>query len=222
MARESKANPTRISGRAVPPLLPHDGPIHVLLVGEAPGPRGADKSGFPFFGDAAGRHLYQALARIRAITMPAGVDSMPWDGAGFAAAALAPVAHGIALGNAYDRCPTDDGSSFRAPTRAELEGTDNVHRLVSELERMCARGLRGVVTLGRVATKTMDVVLSRSPMPTLVRHAVPHPSAQGLLSMAPDRGRGARMIDLQETWMAKCIEAMYDSGFPRPLDGATP
>lgn len=205
---------TRIVGRPVPPLVPASGPVHVLLVGEAPGPRGADKSGYPFFGDAAGRHLYQVLARMGAVTLPPAVDALPWDGARFLEAALQPVAHGVALGNAYDRCPTDDGTSFRAPSRAELEGPDNVQRLTRELEALRLRGLRGLVTLGRVATRTMDVVLAHAPMPSLVRHALPHPSAQGLLSMAPGRGKGARMQDLQDAWMVRCRDMILEAGYP--------
>ena len=211
---DSQGSSSRIVGHAIPMLLPAAGEVHVLLVGEAPGPRGADKSGVPFFGDAAGRHLYQALARMGAVTLPEAVKSMPWDGAQFAAAALTPVAHGVALGNAFDRCPTDDGIAFRAPSRKELEGPDNIARLAGDLDRLRVRGLKGVVTMGRVATRTLDVVLAHAPMPWLVRHAVPHPSAQGLLSMAPDRGRGARMLDLQEEWMAHCRRAILECGYP--------
>ena len=206
----------RILGRPVAPLMPVTGPVHVLLVGEAPGPRGADKSGFPFFGDAAGKSLYHVLVRMGAVELPPLVDALPWDGTRFHDAGLRPVAHGIALGNAFDRCPTDDGKSFRAPARVELEGPENVQRLAAELEALRARGLRGLVTLGRVATRTMDVVLSHAPMPELTRHALPHPSAQGLLSMAPGRGKGARMQDLQNEWMARCRHLIVEAGYPAP------
>ncbi len=212
----------RIAGRPVPVLMPEAGEIFVLLVGEAPGPRGADKSGVPFFGDAAGRHLYQVLTRIHAVTLPEAVNRMPWDGAGFLAAGLRPVAHGVALGNAFDRCPTDNGIAFRAPLRSELEGEENVARLTHDLHALIARGLRGIVTLGRVATKTIDVVLARAPQLSLIRHAVPHPSAQGLLSMAPDRGRGARMSDLQESWMVHCQQMIIAAGYPADRAGALP
>lgn len=205
----------RIRGVPVPPLLPVDGPVYVLLVGEAPGPRGADKSGVPFFGDAAGAPLYAALASIGAMHLPSGIDALPWDGSAFASAGLRPEAHGVALGNAFNRCPTDDGQRFRAPSRAELEGEDNVGRLVRELDALEARGLRGLVTLGRVATRTMDVVLSQHARPALVRRAVPHPSAQGLLSMAPNRGKGARMSDLQQAWREQCAAMVIEAGFPR-------
>lgn len=204
----------RIVGNPVPPLVPDSGAIYVLLIGEAPGPRGADKSGYPFFGDAAGKHLYEVLARLGAVSLPSIAKTLPWDGARFHDAAARPVAHGVALGNAYDRCPTDDGVSFRAPSRGELEGDENVNRLTAELDAHRARGLRGVVTLGRVATRTIDVVMARTPMPEIARHAVPHPSAQGLLSMAPDRGKGARMTDLQEAWMTRCRDCIIAAGYP--------
>lgn len=203
----------RIRGGAVPPLVPLHGPVHVLLIGEAPGPRGADKSGYPFFGDAAGRHLYRALIRIAAVELSAAVDELPWDGAAFSAAGIVPRASGLALGNAYDRCPTDDGQRFRSPSRAELEGTANVSRLAREITHLQTRGLQGILTLGRIATRTVDVVLSSVPLPALARRAVPHPSAQGLLSMAPQRGKGARMADLQEQWMTQVTTLIHELGY---------
>ncbi len=207
----------RIIGAPVRPLLPDAGPVHVFLVGEAPGPRGADKSGVPFFGDAAGKHLYDALVQLGAIELPPSVSGLAWDGALFAQAGARPVAHGVALGNAYDRCPTDNGVSFRAPSRTELEGADNVERLVRELTVFSSRGLRAIVTLGRVATNTIDAVLRAHPMPRVARVAVPHPSAQGLLSMAPNRGRGARMADLQQAWQQQLCSAVLSAGFQRTL-----
>lgn len=206
----------RIIGRAVPPLLPTEGPVHVLLVGEAPGPRGADKSGVPFFGDGAGQHLYRALEQLGAITLPSAVHTLPWDGQRFADAGLVPAAHRVALGNAFDRCPTNDGHKFRAPSRAELEGVDNMARLARELDALEGRGLRGIVTMGRVATRTVQVLFTRVPRPQLVTHAVPHPSAQGLLSMAPNRGKGARMSDLQEAWMRELQRLVIAAGYPAP------
>lgn len=206
----------RILGTPVPMLLPHEGPVHVLVVGEAPGPRGADKSGVPFFGDAAGRHLYTALERIGAVALPAEIDGLPWDGAAFTAAGLSPVAQGVALGNAFDRCPTDDGQSFRAPLRSELESTRNLTRLNRDLDQLTLRGLKGIVTLGRVATRTVEVLLKQRPRPALARRALPHPSAQGLLSMAPDRGKGAKMADLRDAWIVRCEFAILQAGFPAP------
>ncbi len=211
--RSAETTAARIVGAPVAPLLPATGPVYVLLVGEAPGPRGADRSGVPFFGDAAGKHLYDALQTLGAVAMPDAARDVPWDGARFAAAGVRPVALGVALGNAFSCCPTDNGSTFRAPSRSELEGDANVARLHAELSALEARGLRGVVTMGRVAARTLDVVLRAAPRPALIRRAVPHPSAQGLLSMAPNRGRGARMADLQANWRALLCQATVEAGF---------
>jgi len=206
----------RILGTPVPMLTPLNGPVHVLLIGEAPGPRGADKSGVPFLGDAAGKVLYDVLVRLGAMTLPPEIDSMEWDGSLFAANSIVPIAQGVALGNAFDRCPTDDGATFRAPTRSELEGTANLARLTRDITLLRARGLMGIVTLGRVATRTIDTLFKRTPMPDMARRALPHPSAQGLLSMAPDRGKGAKMADLQEAWMVRCQYAVLQAGYPAP------
>ena len=206
----------RILGTPVPMLMPLDGPVHVLLIGEAPGPRGADKSGVPFLGDAAGKVLYDVLVRLGAMTLPPEIDSMEWDGSLFVANSIVPIAQGVALGNAYDRCPTDDGATFRAPMRSELEGTANLARLTRDITMLRARGLKGIVTLGRVATRTIDTLFKRTPMPDMARRALPHPSAQGLLSMAPDRGKGAKMADLQEAWMVRCQYAVLQAGYPAP------
>ena len=209
----SSAPATRIIGNPVPPLVPPLGPVYVLLVGEAPGPRGADKSGVPFFGDAAGQHLYAALRAIGAVTVPPAVDDVPWNGEIFADGGLKPTANGIALGNAYDRCPTDDGISFRAPSRREIASAENIERLTSDIEAFAKRGLRGIVTMGRVATTTIDLVLKETPMPGLARRAVVHPSARGLLSL-PHRQVGTRMSELQEQWKALCTQAVHEAGYP--------
>jgi hypothetical protein len=206
----------RILGTPVPLLMPIDGPTYVLVLGEAPGPRGADKSGFPFFGDAAGRHLYTVFERIGAAKLPAGVEQIEWDGAKLTAEGFFPEVHGVALSNAFDRCPTDDGASFRAPVRSELESAANFSRLLRDITQLKANGLKGVVTLGRVATRTMDVFFKKYPMPEIVRRSLPHPSAQGLLSMAPNRGKGAKMSDLQEAWMVRCQFTLFQAGFPAP------
>lgn len=204
---------SRISGQPIPPLLPTSGDVPVLIVGEAPGPRGADKSGVPFFGDAAGKHLYLALRKLGAVQLPDSVDGVKWDGALLRAAGFSPLANQISLTNAFDRCPTDDGAHFRAPSRDELEGETNTRRLRGEVDTLQLRGLRGIVTLGKVATRTMQQLVDNHYDGTIPIHGLPHPSAQGLLSMAPNRGRGARMVDLQDGWMQQCMDAIRAAGF---------
>jgi hypothetical protein len=192
----------RILGQPVAPCFPADGPVRVLLVGEAPGPRGADKSGVPFWGDRAGAPLYRALAAAGACVLPAAVQALAWDGAVFAAHGLVPVLQGVALGNAFDRCPSDDGRRFRAPSRAELESVANRARLAADLDRAAERGLRDVIAMGRVAARLVARVHADEPerWPGVSWRVVPHPSAQGLLSAAPERGRGARLAELAAAW----------------------
>ncbi|MEP6832346.1 MAG: uracil-DNA glycosylase family protein [Gemmatimonas sp.] len=210
---KTSASLLRIVGAPVLPLLPLSGDVRVLIVGEAPGPRGADKSGVPFFGDAAGKHLYLALRQLGAVVLPNSVDEVKWDGALLRAVGYQPIANQVSLTNAFDRCPTDDGKKFRAPTRDELDGESNSNRLRREIDVLRARGLTGIVTLGKVAARTMQHVVSQFYDNKIPVHALPHPSAQGLLSMAPNRGRGARMADLQEGWMQQCMEAIRSAGF---------
>jgi uracil-DNA glycosylase len=195
----------RILGEPVPPCFPEAGPVRVLCIGEAPGPRGADKSGVPFFGDRAGAPLYRALVAAGGCTLPEAGASLSWDGAAFASQSLRPAMRGVALGNAYDRCPTNDGQRFRAPSRAELESDENIARLAHDIERASARGLRRIVALGRVASLTVVMVMHAHPdrWSHVTLTTVPHPSAQGLLSAAPDRGRGLRLADLAAAWEAE-------------------
>ena len=191
------------------------GPVHVLLVGEAPGPRGADKSGYPFFGDAAGRHLYQALVRMGAVTLPPSVDTLPWDGARFLAAAVRPVAYGVALGNAFDRCPTDDGHRFPRPV-ARRAGRHGQRAAIDAGARGAARPRT------RAASSRWDAwrlarwmsCWSRCRCHRWCGARVPHPSAQGLLSMAPDRGKGATMADLQEPGWPGAATLLLEAGYP--------
>jgi len=201
----ARSTSPRILGEPVRPCFPDAGHVRVLCIGEAPGPRGADKSGVPFFGDRAGAPLYRALVAAGGCTLPEAVASLPWDGTAFASHGLRPVMQGVALGNAFDRCPTSDGQRFRAPSRAELESAENMARLAHDIDRASARGLRRIVALGRVASLTMAMVVGAHPdrWPPVILTSVPHPSAQGLLAAAPDRGRGLRLADLAAAWEAE-------------------
>ncbi len=172
-------------------------PIRAVLVGEAPGPRGADQSGIPFFGDRAGKPLYAALAAAGVLTWvgdPAGVS---WDGAALIRAGVRPIVTQVLLTNAFDRCPTDDGQHFRAPSRSEREADENLSRLRADIAHAVDRGADRICCLGKVAASVITLL----DMP-LTLHALPHPSAQGLLTSAPDRGKGAKMADLEAAWIA--------------------
>jgi len=190
----------RILQTTVAPLFPPEGPVRVFLVGEAPGPRGADKSGIPFWGDRAGVAVYRALEAEGLAEVPAEAYG-DWDGARLKARGLRPLLRGVALGNAFPRCPTRDGQSFRAPTDAELKGAENLARIAREVSCASARceGPLRVIALGRRSQWLFQRLPDASAFEC---HALPHPSAQGLLQAAPDQGRGLRLADLQARWEA--------------------
>jgi uracil-DNA glycosylase len=169
-----------------------------MLFGEAPGPRGADQSGLPFWGDGAGITVFRALVATGRAEVPA-VAWEDWDGARFKRLGLRPRLHRTALSNAYPACPTKDGDHFHAPSNRDLLAPANLERLLAELTRAAAgrtSPLR-VIAFGKRA----EWVLSRlQEAPAFSLHALPHPSAQGLLQGAPQRGKGMRLEDLRAAW----------------------
>ncbi len=189
---------SRIHGQPVPALFPASGPVSVMLFGEAPGPRGADQSGLPFWGDGAGVTVFRALAAAGRADVPEAAWE-DWDGARFKRLGLIPRLHGTALSNAYPACPTKDGEHFHAPSNRDLLAPENQARLLAELTRASAERtspLR-VIAFGKRA----GWILERLPgVPALDLHALPHPSAQGLLQAAPGKGRGLRLADLRAAW----------------------
>jgi len=164
-----------------------------MLFGEAPGPRGADQSGIPFWGDGAGITVYRALVAANRAEVPDAAWE-DWDGARFKALGLVPKLHGTALSNAYPSCPTKDGEHFHAPSNKDLLAPANLARLVSELTQ--AAPLR-VIAFGKRA----EWVLARlEGVPPFELHALPHPSAQGLLQAAPGKGKGLKLDGLRAEW----------------------
>ncbi len=189
----------RIHGRRVETLFPAAGAVRVFLMGEAPGPLGADQSGTPFWGDRAGMLVYRALERAGMATVPTAAWDA-WDGARLSALGLRPDLHGAALGNAWPFCPTDNGQTFRAPKDKELRDPANLARLGADLATAAARcpGRLQILGLGRRAAWVLGHLVDAPPLDLI---ALPHPSAQGLLQAAPDKGRGLRLNDLQDAWM---------------------
>ena len=181
--------------------------MRVMLYGEAPGPRGADQSGIPFWGDRAGVLVYRALEAAGLARVPPEAYTR-WDGARFRELGLAPELKAAVLGNAYPLCPSRDLQAFRAPTDAELRHPANLERLRGELAAAAARcpGTLRVITLGRRAQWLFQNLPEAPPLQV---HGLPHPSAQGLLQAAPGKGRGLKMADLQRDWeerLARLLE----------------
>ncbi len=167
-----------------------------MLFGEAPGPRGADQSELPFWGDGAGRAVYQTLRSAGMAEFPPGAFDL-WDGATLRQAGLRPVLSGVALSNAYPRCPTRDGDHFHAPSDKQLLDPGNLERISEELRRCRTRGRLRVIVLGKRAAW----LFARLPdPPAFDLIGLPHPSAQGLLQAAPGKGKGLKLQDLREEW----------------------
>ncbi|NBV86810.1 MAG: hypothetical protein EBS01_11270 [Verrucomicrobia bacterium] len=209
---------SRITGRAVPIFCPDSGPLQTLVYGEAPGPRGADQSGIPFWGDGAGVPLYRALTAAGCAEVPAAAWSA-WDGAELVRRGLQPALHGVALSNAFPCCPTNDGQKFRAPSKAELRSEKNRQRLAVEIEAAMTRGLKQIVTLGRCARETVTPIAETLGVPLI---GLPHPAAQGLLADAPNQGRGLRLADLQAAWQDRLVQILSatragDTSEPAPV-----
>ncbi len=178
--------------------MPAAGPVYAVLVGEAPGPAGADKTGIPFWGDAAGKLLYKTLAELGFAEVPdAAWDN--WDGDCFLSLKLSPRLKGVGVTNALPRCPTDDGRAFRPPKEAELSDSHNLARLRSQLLSAAARCPDGllVVALGDRARWTVDHL---DLPPQFARQKIAHPSRQGLLGSAAGHGKGMQISTLEDKW----------------------
>ena len=182
----------------------------MLIFGEAPGPNGADKSGIPFFGDRAGKPVYDALIDEERCRYTKPIEGVRWDGTALKSAGARPVLTDAALSNAYPVCPTDDGQHFRAPTKAELSSPDNVRRVRAEIAKARRRGLRSVVVLGRVADWLLGTHLGLRDDPDLAYHQITHPSPLGLMGMARRAGKGVRVSAMKEQWMREFKRMIRD------------
>ena len=190
----------RILGTRVPALFPAKGSVSVLIYGEAPGPNGADKSRIPFFGDRAGRPLYEALEEEGHCRFTKSPDGVAWDGVALREAGVRPIVSDAALSNAYPVCPTDDGEHFRAPSKAEMSSPENVKRVRAELAKARRRGLHTVIVLGRTADWLLGTHLGLEDDPSIAYHQITHPSPLGLMGMAKRAGKGVRVSAMKEQW----------------------
>jgi uracil-DNA glycosylase len=199
-ARRRASPKGRILGTRVPAFFPATGPVSALIFGEAPGPNGADKSKIPFFGDRAGRPLYEALEAEERCRFTRPLDDVRWDGAALVAAGIRPLITDVALSNAYNVCPTDDGEHFRAPSKAEMSSPENVRRVRAELAKARRRGLHSVIVLGKTADWLLGTHLGLRDDPDIAYHQITHPSPLGLMGMAKRAGKGVRVSAMKDEW----------------------
>ena len=199
-AKRSTSPKARILGTRVPAFFPATGSVSALIYGEAPGPNGADKSRIPFFGDRAGRPLYEALEEEGRCRFTKPIDDVRWDGSALRDAGIRPVVTDVALSNAYPVCPTDDGEHFRAPSKMELTSTENVRRIRAEIAKARKRGLRSVIVLGRHADWLLGTHLGLRDDEAISYHQITHPSPLGLMGMAKRAGKGVRVSAMKERW----------------------
>jgi hypothetical protein len=211
-ARKPAPSSGRILRSRVPPLFPARGPVSVLIFGEAPGPNGADKSLIPFFGDRAGKPVYEALVDEERCRFSKSIEGVRWDGAALIAAGVRPTLTDTALSNAYNACPTDDGEHFRAPTKDELRSDENVRRVRAELAKARRRGLRTVIVLGRTADWLLGTHLGLRDDEALAYHQITHPSPLGLMGMAKRAGKGVRVSAMKDEWMRQFKRMLRDGG----------
>ncbi|MBO0663210.1 uracil-DNA glycosylase [Jiella sp. MQZ9-1] len=117
----------------VPSFLPQDGEntVRLLIVGLAPGVRGANRTGRPFTGDYAGDLLYTTLAKYGLANDR--FEARPDDGLAL---------RGVAITNAVRCVPPEN-----KPVGAEVNACrDFFKATVARLPGLCA-----VVTLGKIA-----------------------------------------------------------------------
>lgn len=106
----------------------------VLLVGEAPGPRGADLTGYPFWGDDAGIKLYGLIGELGLLDEPFS----PWS-PGTSLVGEFPPAGRYAITNACTQMPVGDDGKFCAPTASRLDG--EAQRLLEEITTLKPRAI---------------------------------------------------------------------------------
>ena len=117
----------------------------VLLVGEAPGPRGANRTGYPFWGDDAGLKLYELIGELGLLDEPFS----PWI-PGASPVGASPPAGRYAITNACTQMPLGDDGKFCAPTVSRLDG--EAQRLLEEIRTLKPRA---VLTCGKSSAYTL-------------------------------------------------------------------
>ena len=85
---------------------------------------------------------------------------------------------------------------------------DNLNRISEELGACRGQGRLRVVALGKRAA-WLFARLPQPPAFDLI--GLPHPSAQGLLQAAPEKGKGLKLQDLRQEW-ERTLAAHLETG----------
>lgn len=117
----------------------------VLLVGEAPGPRGANRTGYPFWGDDAGLELYGLIGELGLLDEPFS----PWI-PGALPVGASPPAGRYAITNACTQMPVGHDGKFCAPTASRLDR--EAQRLLDEIRTLKPRA---VLACGKSSAYTL-------------------------------------------------------------------
>lgn len=155
---ECRARHVEWHAAPVPSFGALDAPL--LIVGLAPGLRGANRTGRPFTGDFAGVLLYETLLRVGLASGTYAAD--PGDGL---------LLTGCRITNAVRCVPPDN-----KPARAEIEGCRRF--LVEELKAMSR--LRAILALGSIAHDAVLACLSLRRAAFPFRHGAVHALPEGL------------------------------------------
>lgn len=121
----------------------------LLLIGEAPGPKGADRTGYPFWGDDAGLLLYELVGSLGLFDEP----FTPWQ-RGADLSGTTPPTGRYAITNSCTQMPIGSDGKFRAPSKSRLDL--EAQRLLEEIKTIqpklvLACGKPAAYTLARAA-----------------------------------------------------------------------
>ncbi|HCF56742.1 MAG TPA: hypothetical protein DFS52_01935 [Myxococcales bacterium] len=117
----------------------------LLVVGEAPGPRGADRTGYPFWGDDSGLEIYGLIASLGLLSEP----FTPWKRRADLTGTRPPLGR-YCITNACPRMPLAEAGGFTAPEPARLKS--EAGRIAEEILELKPRV---VLACGRAAVFTL-------------------------------------------------------------------
>lgn len=134
----------------------------VLLVGEAPGPRGANRTGYPFWGDDAGLKLYGLIGELGLLDQPFS----PWI-RGVSLVGESPPAGRYAITNACTQMPIGDDGKFCAPTASRLDR--EAQGLLEEIRTLKPRAVLACGKCSAYALAKAAVIEGSTPPVSLAR-----------------------------------------------------